>query len=67
MWSANRWHANGKTITLIRKQYDDEAVTLMKDTTDNKIDMDNILPQTLKSRLLIPDYESSDTCDKRCG
>ena len=39
----------------------------MKDTTDNKIDMDNILPQTLKSGLLIPDYESSDTCDKRCG
>ena len=26
--------------------------------------MDNLLPQTLKSRLLIPDYDSSDTSDE---
>ena len=26
--------------------------------------MDNLLPQTLKSRLLIPDYDSSDNSDK---
>ena len=28
--------------------------------TDKKIDMDSLLPQTLKSRFLIPDYDSSD-------
>ena len=26
--------------------------------------MDNLLPQTLKRRLLIPDYDSSDTNNK---
>ena len=31
----------------------------MKDTTDKKIDMDDLLPQTL-----ILDYESSDNSDK---
>ena len=36
----------------------------MKDTTDKKIDMDNLLPQTLQSRLLILDYGSSDNSDK---
>ena len=35
----------------------------MKDTTDKKIDMDNLLPQTLQSRLLILDYGSSDNSD----
>ena len=60
--SSNRWDANGKTIyELSRAQYDDEAVALtqMKDTTDKKIDMDDLLPQTL-----ILDYESSDNSDK---
>ena len=28
--------------------------------TDKKIDMDSLLPQTLKSRFLIPDYDNSD-------
>ena len=49
--SSIRWDADGKTIyNLSRAQYDDEAVTLgqMKDTTDKKIDMGNLLPQTLK-------------------
>ena len=32
--------------------------------TDKKIDMDNLLPQTLTSRLSIPDYDSSDNSDK---
>ena len=62
-----RWDGDGKTIyDLSRAQYDDEAVTFrqMKHITDNKIDMDNLLPQTLKSRLLIPDYNSSDNGDK---
>ena len=60
--SSNRWDANGKTIyELSRAQYDDEAVALtqMKDATDKKIDMDDLLPQTL-----ILDYESSDNSDK---
>lgn len=61
--SAGRKNADDKTITdLQRAEYYDEAGTLgqMKDITDRKIDMDNLLPQTLKSRLLIPDYDSSD-------
>ena len=44
--------SDGKTIyDQSRVQYDDEAVTLKqtKDITDKKIDMDNLLPQTLKS------------------
>lgn len=32
--------------------------------TDKKIDMDSLLPQTLKSRFLIPDYDSSDNNDR---
>ena len=36
----------------------------MKDTTDKKIDMDNLWPQTLQSRLLILDYCSRDNSDK---
>ena len=36
----------------------------MKHITDKKIDMDNLLPQTLKRRLLIPDYDSSDNSDE---
>ena len=36
----------------------------MKHITDKKIDKDNLLPQILKSRLLIPDYNSSDNGDK---
>ena len=36
----------------------------MKHITDKKIDMNNLLPKTLKSRLLIPDYDSSDNSDK---
>ena len=42
--------SDGKTIyDQSRVQYDDEAVTLKqtKDITDKKIDMDNLLPQTL--------------------
>ena len=65
--SAGRKNADDKTIThLKRAEYNDETVTLgqMKDITDRKIDMDNLLPQTLKSRLLIPDYDSSDNSDK---
>ena len=57
----NGWDDDGKTIyDLSRAKYDDEAVTLrqMKEITDKKIDTDNLLPQTLKSRLLIPDYDS---------
>ena len=57
----NGWDDDGKTIyDLCRAKYDDEAVTLrqMKEITDKKIDIDNLLPQTLKSRLLIPDYDS---------
>ena len=57
----NGWDDNGKSIYyLSRAKYDDEAVTLrqMKEITDKKIDTDNFLPQTLKSRLLIPDYDS---------
>ena len=49
--SSIRQDADGKTIyNLSRAQYDDEAVTLgqMKDTTDKKKDMGNLLPQTLK-------------------
>ena len=46
--SGNRWDADDKTIyDLRRAQYDD------KDITDKKIDMDNLLPQILKSTLLI--------------
>ena len=63
----NRWDSDGKTIyDQSRVQYDDEAVTLKqtKDITDKKIDMDNLLPQTLKSMLLIPDYDSNDNSDK---
>ena len=65
--SAGRKNADDKTITdLKRAEYNDETVTLgqMKDITDRKIDMDNLLPQTLKSRLLIPDYDSSDNSAK---
>ena len=65
--SGIRWDGDGKTIyDLIRARYDDEAVTLgqMKNITDKKIDMDNLLPQTLKRRLLIPDYDSSDNSDE---
>ena len=65
--SGNRWDSDGKTIyDQSRVQYDDEAVTLKqtKDITDKKIDMDNLLPQTLKSMLLIPDYDSNDNSDK---
>ena len=50
--SGNRWDSDGKTIyDQSRVQYDDEAVTLKqtKDITDKEIDMDNLLPQTLKS------------------
>lgn len=36
----------------------------MKDITDKKIDIDDLLPQTLKSMLLIPDYDSNDNSDK---
>ena len=36
----------------------------MKDTTDKKVDMDDLLPQKLQSRLLILDYGSSDNSDK---
>ena len=57
----NGWGDDGKTIyDLCRAKYDDEAVTLRqtKEITDKKIDTDNLLPQTLKSRLLIPDYDS---------
>lgn len=36
----------------------------MKEITDEKIDTDNLLPQILKSRLLIPDYHRSDNSDK---
>ena len=51
--SGNRWDADDKTIyDLRRAQYDD------KDITDKKIDMDNLLPQILKSTLLIRDYDS---------
>ena len=52
--SGIRWDADGKTIyDLSGAQYDDEAVTLrqMKHITDKKIDMNNLLPKTLKSRL----------------
>ena len=45
MLSSNRWDADGRTIyDLIRAHNDNEAVTLgqMKDTTDKKIDMDNL-------------------------
>ena len=62
-----RWDADGKTIyDLSRTQYDNGAVTLrqMKHVTGKKIDMDNLLPQTLKCRLLIPDYDSSENGDK---
>ena len=65
--SGIRRDGDGKTIyDLIRARYDDEAVTLgqMKHITDKKIDMDNLLPQTLKRRLLIPDYDSSDNSDE---
>ena len=49
----NRWDADDKTIyDLRRAQYDD------KDITDKKIDIDNLLPQILKSTLLIRDYDS---------
>ena len=43
-----------------------EAVTLKqtKDITNKKIDIDDLLPQTLKSMLLIPDYDSNDNSDK---
>ena len=57
----NGWDDDGKTIyDLSRAKYDDEAVTLrqMKEITAKKIDIANLLPQTLKSRLLIPDYDS---------
>ena len=57
----NGWGDDGKTIyDLSRAKYDDEAVTLrqMKEITAKKIDTDNLLPKTLKSRLLIPDYDS---------
>ena len=57
----NGWDDDGNTIyDLSRAKYDDEAVTLrqMKEITAKKIDTDNLLPQTLKSRLLIPDYDS---------
>ena len=51
--SGNRWDADDKTIyDLRRAQYDD------KDITDKKIDMDNVLPQILKSTFLIRDYDS---------
>ena len=36
----------------------------MKYITDKNIHMDNLLPQTLKSRLLITDCDSSDNSDK---
>ena len=65
--SDNRWDADGRTIyELSRAQYDDEDVTLgqMKDTTDKKTYMNNLLPQILKIRLLIPDYHSSNNNDK---
>ena len=57
----NGWDDDGKTIyDLSRAKYDDEAVTLrqMKEIAAKKIDIANLLPQTLKSRLLIPDYDS---------
>ena len=51
--SGNRWDADDKTIYDLRgAQYDD------KDITDKKIDIDNLLPQILKSTLLIRDYDS---------
>ena len=51
--SGNRWDADDKTIYDPRRaQYDD------KDITDKKIDIDNLLPQILKSTLLIRDYDS---------
>ena len=67
----NGWDDDGKTISdLSRAKYDDEAVTLrqMKEITAKKIDTDNLLPQTLKSRLLIPDYDSDkDVVVKKYG
>ena len=36
----------------------------MKYITDKNIHMDNLLPQTLKSRLLITDCDSNDNSDK---
>ena len=53
--NSNRWDADGKTVyDLSRAQYDDEAVALaqMKGTTDKKIDMGNLLPQTLKNQVI---------------
>ena len=34
---------------------------MVEHRSTKKIDMDNLSPQTLKSRLLIPNYDSSDT------
>ena len=65
--SGNRWDSDGKTIyDQSRVQYEDEAVTMKqtKDITNKKIDIDDLLPQTLKSMLLIPDYDSNDNSDK---
>ena len=67
MVSSNRWDADGRTIyDLIRAHNDNEAVTLgqMKDTTNKKIDMDNLWHQTLQSRLFILDYCSRDNSHK---
>ena len=53
-------------MTWVRVQYDNEAVTLKqtKDIPNKKINIDDLLPQTLKSMLLIPDYDSNDNSDK---
>ena len=44
----------------------------MKHVTGKKIDMDNLLPKTLKCSQLIPDYDSSvngdkDEVNKKCA
>ena len=62
--SNNWWDADGKTIyNLKRAVYYDEAVTKGQTTKSQISQTKGWHPQTMKSRLLIPDYESSDHCD----
>lgn len=54
--------SSGKTIAnLKRAKYDDESVirTQLTDITNRKVDVNSLLTRSLKSRLIIPDHDSS--------
>lgn len=53
---------DNRITDLARVQFNDDFVTLTqrREITDNRVDFTNLLPQIMRGRLLIPDYNASD-------